>query len=110
MMLNVRACVATQHLICILCIACMLIAGCAAHIPPEDYAAAEAVLQDAFNAEAAIYAPDEYARAQESLHLSKREMDRHRYKKAQSLLDSAERDAQSALTRAKAGKTIKLAR
>jgi len=87
-----------------------LIPGCAAHVPPERYAETEAVLQDACNAEATIYAPDEYARAQESLHLSKREMDKHRYKKAQELLNSAERDARIALTKAQAGKTIRQAR
>ena len=110
MMVNLRAGVTTQRLCCMLCMLGFLISGCAARIPAEDIAETEAALQDAFNADAPIYAPNEYARAQESFYLSKREMDKHRYKKAQALLDSAERDAQIALTRAKAGKTIKLAR
>lgn len=107
---KMRAIITMKRLPVLLCVLWMLFSGCAAHIPPEHFAEAEAVLQDACNAEAAIYAPDEYARAQESLYLSKREMDKHRHKKAQVLLDSAERDAHIALTKAKAGKTIKLAR
>lgn len=89
--------------------ACIVLYACAAQIPPERIDETEEVLQNAFDAEAPIYAPDEYTRAQESFYLSKMEMDKHRYKKAQALLDSATRDGQLALTKAKAGKTIKQA-
>lgn len=92
------------------CMLWVLLSGCAAHIPPEDVSDTEAVLREALAAEATRYAPDEYARAQENLYLSKQAMDKHRYKKAHELLDNAERDARMALTRAEAGKTIKQAR
>jgi nucleoid-associated protein YgaU len=110
MMVKILADNAVRRLRFPVCIIWVLLSGCAAHIPPEDFSDTESVLQDALNAEATIYAPDEYARAQESLYLSKRAIDKHRYKKAQELLDNAERDAQIALTKAKAGKTIKQAR
>jgi nucleoid-associated protein YgaU len=109
-MVKVLADSAARRLRFPVCMLWVLLSGCAAHIPPEDFSDTEAVLQEAMKAEATIYAPDEYARAQESLYLSKQAMDKHRYKKAQALLDNAERDAQIALTRAQAGKTIKQAR
>lgn len=85
---------------------CVVLSACAAHIPPERIKETETVLQNAFDAEAPLYAPDEYARAQENFYLSKMEMDKRRYKKAQTLLDAAAQDGQLALTKAKAGKTI----
>ena len=93
----------------VLSLVCMWFAACAGHIPGEKIEEAEKVLQSAFNAEAPVYAPEEYARAQESFYLSKMEMDKRRYKKAQALLDSATKDGQLALTKAKAGKTIQQA-
>jgi len=106
---DVKVNVMPQCIFVILYMLLILLSGCAAHIPAEKIEETQTVLQSAFTAEAPIYAPDEYARAQESFYLSKMEMDKRRYKKAQALLDSAGRDAQLALTKAKAGKTIKLA-
>jgi nucleoid-associated protein YgaU len=109
-MVKVLAGSAARRLRFPMCMLWVLLSGCAAHIPPEDFSVTETVLQEALNAEATIYAPDEYARAQESLYLSKQAIDKHQYKKAQELLDNAERDARIALTKAQAGKTIKQAR
>lgn len=103
-----RAAVDNQCMTVMLCVLC-LFAGCAAHLPPEDIEETDALLQSAFAAEAPVFAPDEYARARESLYLSKMEMDRRHYKKAQVLLESAKRDAEAALLKAQAAKTIKQA-
>ena len=98
-----------QRMTAVLCVLWLLISACAAHIPPENIQETETMLQGAFDAEAPVYAPDEYARAQENLYLSKKEMDKHHYKKAQVLLDSAKRDADAALNKAKAARAIKQA-
>ena len=83
-----------------------LIFSCAAHVPVKEVQDTEAALKAASMEEAAVYAPDEYARAQENYYLSKREIDRRSYKKALSLLESAESDAQLAIVKSQAARTI----
>jgi len=83
--------------------------SCAAHVPVKEVQDAEEALQAAYAAEATVYAPDEYARAQQNFYLSKREIDRRSYKKALGLLEDAEKTAQLAITKSQAAKTIELA-
>ena len=83
--------------------------SCAAHVPVKEVQNVEEALKTAYAAEATVYAPDEYARAQENFYLSKREIERRSYKKALGLLEDAEKEAQLAITKSQAAKTIELA-
>jgi nucleoid-associated protein YgaU len=86
-----------------------VLCSCAAHVPVKEVQDAEEALKAAYAAEATVYAPDEFARAQENFYLSKREIDKRSYKKALSLLENAEKEAQLAITKSQAAKTIELA-
>jgi hypothetical protein len=83
--------------------------SCAAHVPVKEVQDAEEALKAAYAAEATVYAPDEYARAQQNFYLSKREINRRSYKKALGLLENAEKEAQLAITKSQAAKTIEMA-
>ena len=86
-----------------------LLCSCAAHVPVKEVQNVEEALKAAYAAEATVYAPDEFARAQQNFYLSKREIDKRSYKKALSLLEDAEQEALLAITKSQAGKTIELA-
>ena len=86
-----------------------VLCSCAAHVPVKEVQDAEEALKAAYAAEATVYAPDEFARAQENFYLSKREIDKRSYKKALSLLENAEKEALLAITKSQAAKTIELA-
>jgi nucleoid-associated protein YgaU len=96
---------ASVFLIALLFVLC----SCAAHVPVKEVQNVEEALREAFAAEATVYAPDEYARAQQNFYIGKREIDRRSYKKALSLLEDAEQAAQLAITKSQAGKTIEMA-
>ena len=95
----------SDFLIALLFVLC----SCAAHVPVKEVQDAEEALKAAYAAEATVYAPDEFARAQQNFYLSKREIDKRSYKKALSLLEDAEQEALLAITKSQAGKTIELA-
>jgi len=67
------------------------------------------VLKAASAADANIYAPEVYSRAQENFYLAKIEIEKKHYKKARDLLEESREDAQEAVAKSQAGKAIKLA-
>lgn len=87
-----------------------LLFGCAAHAPVRERQEAEETLQAAFAAEAPVYAPEEYAKAQENFYLGNIEMDKRQFSKASDLLNDSKEEAELALLKSRAGKAIKLAR
>lgn len=87
----------------------IMLCSCVAHIPVKESQEAEETLKAAFAAEAPVYAPKEYTRAQEDFYLAKIEMDKRRFKKARDLLEDCQKEAQLAVYKSRAGKVIKLA-
>jgi len=87
-----------------------MLCSCVAHAPVKERQDAEETLKSAFAAEAPVYAPDEYARAQEKFYLAKIEMDKHQFKKAQELLEESKEEAQLAIYKSQARKAIKSAK
>lgn len=87
-----------------------VLCGCAAHAPVRERQEAEETLQAAMAAEAPIYAPEEYAKAQENFYLGNIEMEKRQFSRASDLLKDSKEEAQLAVSKSKAGKAIKLAR
>ena len=87
----------------------LMLCSCGAHVPVRERQEAEETLKAAFAAEAPVYAPEEYTRAQEDFYLAKIEMDKRQFKKARDLLEDCRKDALLAVSRSRAGKVIKLA-
>lgn len=98
------------QVLAVLVIFSLMLCNCVAHAPVDESQAVEETLKSAFAAEASVYAPNEYARAQESFYLAKIEMDKLNYRKAQDLLEESRKEAQLAIYKAQAGKAIKLAK
>jgi nucleoid-associated protein YgaU len=88
----------------------LVLCGCAAHVPIKEREDAEEMLKAASAAEANIYAPTAYSRAQASFYLAKIEVEKHHYNKAQDLFEESREDSQEALAKSKAAKSIKLAK
>lgn len=88
----------------------LLLCSCVAHAPVKEKQEAEETLKSAFAVEAPVYAPEEYARAQEDFYLAEIEMDKRRFKKARNLLEDCRKEAQLAVSKSQAGKAIKLAK
>lgn len=84
--------------------------GCAVHAPVRERQEAEETLKTAFSAEAPVYAPEEFAKAQENFYLGTIEMDKRQFSKASDLLKNSKEEAELALLKSRAGKAIKLAR
>jgi nucleoid-associated protein YgaU len=87
-----------------------VLCGCAAHVPIKEREDAEEMLNAASAAEANIYAPAAYSRAQANFYLAKIEAEKHHYNKAQDLFEESREDSQEALAKSKAAKSIKLAK
>ncbi|MCK5009213.1 MAG: LysM peptidoglycan-binding domain-containing protein [Deltaproteobacteria bacterium] len=87
-----------------------VLCGCAAHAPVRERQEAEETLQAAMAAEAPVYAPEEYAKAQENFYLGNIEMEKRQFSKASDLLKDSKEEAQLAVSKSRAGKAIKLAR
>ena len=83
--------------------------SCGAQLPVKEVEEAETALQEAQHAQAAVYAPEEYAQAQEKFYSSKIEINKRSYKKALDLLESAKEDAELAATKSQAKKAIQTA-
>jgi nucleoid-associated protein YgaU len=83
--------------------------SCGAQLPVKEVEEAEIALKEAQNAQAAVYAPEEYAQAQENFYSSKIEINKRSYKKALSLLEDAKKDAKLATTKSQAKKAIQSA-
>jgi nucleoid-associated protein YgaU len=88
----------------------IVLCGCATHLPIKEREDAEEMLNAASAAEANIYAPAAYSRAQASFYLAKIELEKNHYKKAQDLFEESREDSQEALAKSKAAKSIKLAK
>jgi len=86
-----------------------MLCSCAAHAPVKERQEVEEILKTASAAEAPVYAPGEYTRAQEDFYLAKIEMDKRRFKKARDLLEDCRKEAYLAISKSRAGKAIKLA-
>ena len=83
--------------------------SCGAHVPVKEVEEAEQALQAAKDAQAAVYAPEEYAQAQEKFYSSRIEINKRSYKKALGLLEDAKKDAKLATTKSQARKAIQTA-
>ena len=101
--LYIRIQILLSALFCMLC-------ACVAYAPVNEREEAEQALRTASEAEAPVYAPDEYTSAKEKFHLAEIEMDKRKYGKAQDLLEESKEDAQIARYKSQAGKAIKLAK
>ena len=100
----------SMHILILHTVLIFLLCSCVAHAPVQERQEAEETLKAAFDAEAHVYAPEEYARAQENFYSGKIEIDKRQFKKARDLLEDSKKDAQIAIVKSKAGKTIKLAK
>ena len=87
-----------------------MLCACVAHAPVNEKQETEEILKSAFAAEAPVYAPNEYAKAQEMFYLANVEMDTLDFKKARDLLEESKKEAQLAICKARARKAIKLAK
>ena len=97
------------HVVVVMTALAVMLLGCGAHVPVKEVQQAEEALQEAKTAQATVYAPDEYARAQKNFYLSKIEIDKRNYKKALGLLEDSEKEAQLATTKSQARRTIQSA-
>jgi len=98
-----------NHITVLLIFLFIMLFGCIAHAPVNEEQEAERALNSAFEAEASVYAPDEYAKAKEYFYLAKVKMDKLKFKKARELLSESKKEAQLAIYKAQAYKAIKLA-
>lgn len=87
-----------------------ILCACVAHAPVNEKQETEDILKSAFAAEAPVYAPNEYAKAQEMFYLANVEMDKLNFKKARAFLDESKKEAQLASCKAKASSAIKSAK
>jgi len=87
-----------------------MLCACVAHAPVNEKQETEEILKSAFAAESPVYAPNEYAKAQEVFYLANLEMDKLNFKKARDLLEDSKKEAQLAICKARASKAIKLAK
>jgi nucleoid-associated protein YgaU len=87
-----------------------VLCACAARAPVNEKQETEEILKSAFAAESPVYAPDEYAKAQESFYLANVAIDTLDFKKAHDLLEDSKREAQLAIFKSRASKAIQSAK
>jgi nucleoid-associated protein YgaU len=96
-----------SHLLAALVALCV---SCATLVPVKEKQDAAEQLSTASAVDAHVYAPEEYARAQENFYQGEIEINKRKYKKARALLEKSKEEAQIAIAKSQAAQSIKAAR